>query len=1274
MPDSDRDRSRSRKDLGSKQGARPTNRSDGDDSDPREATVESSEFPNSAHTSRGPEDDVDGSLSDLIDTPDYTSETQHTDEEYQRPREQPSEGQDTSADEEANDSGTDETSLEIPDYSEDSIPQRHNPRPTRETDDGTDEDVGPHNGPNSQEYIRITPVREPVNSETVTRELYGLHKYGDGRKLPLDMERHIEAIQGAANYEFIVYKPAGKSKFEFFFGPGEVGDVNCDRLESATRSQYPDNFEFEREQFDVSSVFEDTPHMVRFEGREERRKDWMTTLTTFDLEEVDRSPMSNLLETAIQTDGAVVFQVIFEPRSDWSVKAERQKNNLKQGAHSTAGLIARSAFESVVGVSDEARAERHRGDTPDEIGGSIHDSQTAGQRHGTSRMGQIDLKNPANTFNVTVRAATSLKESAEYLSDSLNHLSGQFYSLKGEYLERNELEYTRMCEHGLTLSNGYEMVTRQKPILVCNVQELANFITVPSIDSIPKASRAGTGGSPVAQSPLTSPNEEIFTTFSDGMTIGKAVTAVRDPDDTSSNVSAIERKNEWWDEVTQKRSIGLSAADLTHHYIRAASTGSGKTVATLNDLLSTHAYLDGPTILIDQKGGGMCENYLRCHRLLFGNLDDVEYIKIPEKGGMIPGIPFFDIRPLVEGGGLDRSTAVQNIIDHYFQVLYFALDKDTVEQAFVANEILKNLIKANFDPVHGSDQFSIGKLMESAQAFQRYGKKVEDVDKDAELVDLAVPNVSDDQVYDIFCSHLEKDARQFMNTTDAVLNRIRTLKERDFIWNMLSFEVAAEHWDHETNWYDRNAVPMLDLKSILNSDKVVIIDTGGIMDVSSEMFTTLFLSHLWTAARSLWTPDDDNYIANVVIEESSNIARSEIVYNDLLPKGREFNLSLGLIMQYPEQVLGDDPHANKRAYKEILNNINTKLIGPIATDDLLAESLFHEDLDTDEIKDRISGLRQGEWVVQLPSTGFAEQKPEILTLEPLPIPPGHTEGPVEVKSYAETVRERSRRAHCVSRDHDAVDISSGTRSRATGDDREDQVNGESSDDDDSGSIEEQLTHKHYSYLELVFDSLTDGIEGYNLSKSMRALPFSETASDLVKWGLLEKEYLGNNEVFYKPTKKANIAVDRTFSPDSGGEKGDESLKHRIGVRLAKTYYDQLGYDARMYHSPDGESHVFDVFAYDTPDSPTNHNVVVEVETCPEKRGHVEDDYDKLADAYGDAVWVVENQKAARRLIKSLSEPLENPPGQDDSISRMSRKLDAPGAGELLSISGLRDKV
>jgi len=65
-------------------------------------------------------------------------------------------------------------------------------------------------------------------------------------------------------------------------------------------------------------------------------------------------------------------------------------------------------------------------------------------------------------------------------------------------------------------------------------------------------------------------------------------------------------------------------------------------------------------------------------------------------------------------------------------------------------------------------------------------------------------------------------------------------------------------------------------------------------------------------------------------------------------------------------------------------------------------------------------------------------------------------------------------------------------------------------------------------------------------------------------------------VYYRPTKDAEVLVDRTFSPRVAGRKAT-SLTHRIGVRLTATYYEQQGYDAQMYHSPDGDSHVYDVF-------------------------------------------------------------------------------------------------
>jgi len=1118
-------------------------------------------------------------------------------------------------------------------------------------------------------------VREEVNSETVTRELYGLHRYGTGRKLPLDMGLHIDSITGVSNFEFIIYKPEGEAQFKFFLGPGERGEANCDRLESTTRSQYPENFEFSRNQFDITDVFDDVPHMVRYEGVEERRKDWMTVLTRFDTETIQRSPLSNLLETIIQADGAVLFQVVFEPRSDWSAKAQRQKGRLKRGVHTTAGMAAQSVLDAVMGVSDEEKRERHRGDTPEEVGGSIMDSQVDGQRAGQSRMSQIDLKNPSHTYNVSIRAAAQSQRAAENLQDSLNQMSGQFYSVDGKYLGDNKYEYKRMLDHGITYPNGLEMVTRRKSMLVCNIEELASFITVPSIDALPKASRGGTGGKPKAQSALTSPNEEVFKEFSSGMTIGHAVTALRDDAENSEEISAIDSVNEWWDELNKRDALSLSAGDLTHHYIRAATTGNGKTVATLNDMLTAQENLNGPTILIDPKGGEMCNNYLRCHRTLFGDLNDVEYIKVPEEDGKIPGVPFFDLRPLTRGSGRERETAIQDIIDHYFQLLRFVLGRETVDQAFVANEILTNLIKALFDGENGSDYFTIGDLLQAAQRFQHHGREIEDVENgNQDKINAALPPVEDEQVRSFLKSHLEKEERQFMNTTDAVLNRIRKLKERDFIWDMLSYEVPEEHWDDEKNWYDRTDIPILDLKNILNSNKVLIVDTGNLRGESSEIFTVLFLSHLWTSVQFIWTPNDDDYIANVIIEESANVARNEIVYNELLPQGREFNLSLGLVMQYPEQVLGEDPRANRRAYQEILNNVNTKIIGNIATDDLLANSLFHEDLDTDEIKDRIAGLRRGEWVVQLPSTGFHKQKPEILTLKPLPIPPGHSEGPFDVSAKARTVRDSSRELHCLNRDSEFINSEAETDFSSRNDTGAGSNDGE--EDDDIEVEDGKLETEHKAFLELVFDALTDGAKNYSLSEPMTQLPFSDAAKDLEDWGFLEKVTIGQNKVYYFPTKEGELIVDNnSLSPDDGGELGEESPKHRLGVQLAATYFEQQGYKVTLYGDINDGDNKTDVFAKAAKQSPTDRNQLVEVETSPEKKGHVLDDYEALKEGYGDGIWVVENHDKLKTLLEKLSERLDDlPSGRSNNIDKINEQLNDEGILEVHTVNSLRERI
>ncbi|MFC7029202.1 hypothetical protein ACFQH8_21520 [Halomicroarcula sp. GCM10025710] len=81
-------------------------------------------------------------------------------------------------------------------------------------------------------------------------------------------------------------------------------------------------------------------------------------------------------------------------------------------------------------------------------------------------------------------------------------------------------------------------------------------------------------------------------------------------------------------------------------------------------------------------------------------------------------------------------------------------------------------------------------------------------------------------------------------------------------------------------------------------------------------------------------------------------------------------------------------------------------------------TLFHEGIESEELVDRITSLPRGEWVAQLPDTGFMTDIPELVTLLPVDIPAGHTasNNPVTEETvspygilYSDAADEMSRR-------------------------------------------------------------------------------------------------------------------------------------------------------------------------------------------------------------------------------------------------------------------------
>ncbi len=186
--------------------------------------------------------------------------------------------------------------------------------------------------------------------------------------------------------------------------------------------------------------------------------------------------------------------------------------------------------------------------------------------------------------------------------------------------------------------------------------------------------------------------------------------------------------------------------------------------------------------------------------------------------------------------------------------------------------------------------------------------------------------------------------------------------------------------------------------------------------------------------------------------------------------------------------------------------------------------------------------------------------------------------------------------------------------------------------------------------------------------------YSDVASDLVENGFLEKVTLAQNKVYYYPTSKAEVAVDKSMSPDQKGELGGESPEHRIETRMVATYYEQQGYDVTMYASIEDTGDKLDAIAEPTDESPDDRRKLIEVETSPKKKGHVLDDYKTMSANKGNSIWVVQNIEALERLLKSIGDRISNVDTNSENFEKISEQLDNPGIDEALGINTLRRDI
>ena len=857
----------------------------------------------------------------------------------------------------------------------------------------------------TRRYIRIEPARERVDSADIVSRLAGLRKLRTGWKVKYDPRK------SPPTFEFLALTQGNDAPVRFYLGVDD--EELLPTLMSELQTAYPASYEISeeevalraelcgrgREEADLSSngkpdedadaeeqdaaLSERTPVAARWSGVGERSRDWMTPIKQYSQVQEEgtssgnpaRAPLATAVERLTEAAAPTALQVLFTRYSNWQKAAQGRKKKIET-KHDGALQSAKTSFADMVYGADEERIrDRRRGRDPPIVGESTRQTSSAASGEVASRQALIDQKGPSQTFLVNVRTVAVLPDdpenavkaqatnNIETLANAFNHLDGYFYHLDGSRVTKSltnirdpaQKELKRLLNRSLNQSS----MGKRRPQLILNADELANFVAVPSAQTLTTEGSRGARGKERLRQPLPLPDPDLLDEFSGpGMAVGKP----------------LRNRNEPLDEP-----IRIPPDLLTTSYIRAASTGSGKSTATQNEMLSLDEHVAGPTVLLEGKGDGMAENYLHAHYARHGNLDDVYYFNAPDT---LPAVSFFDIRPAL-AMGRSREDAVQDKVEHFHEIMRLILGEERHEQAYVANEILTFLIKALFDREYGQDAFSLEDLIQAVFRMSR----------DRTLPELCEANAHIEQSLVQKC---QVDDYQFQQTMGAAANRLDKLVEHEHLYQMFTH---VPEWDDEAEEYVGNA---FDFREFVDEDAVILFDLGEFRAESQHALTMILLSNLWDAVqgrrgggRSLngggrqTGSDADESIMNMIIEEAAAVATSSLVYEQFIPQGRAFGVSLGLILQYPEQVA--QYSTSDRAYTEILNNVKTKFIGNIATDAKLAESMAHENLSTTEFRNRVSRLPAGEWIAQLPSPHFGQTGPAPFSLASLPIPDGHPE-------------------------------------------------------------------------------------------------------------------------------------------------------------------------------------------------------------------------------------------------------------------------------------------
>lgn len=764
-------------------------------------------------------------------------------------------------------------------------------------------------------YIRIRPTDTPLNAQTVATQLSRLHQ----QQLPKADAWYRRPFQSTRpTYETLLVSDG--TTVMYYVG---VDSDLADSTSRILRSLYPDTYEFSHQDWAPDSTLVDTEHLaaVEYLGQVGRPKDWQTKLTEFEsflTDEHARIPLATIVETMADADVPMVYQVLFRPRSDWTGERDERVLALEEQHETIGDQLTTAIFgppeEPNLPVADEARVE------------------------------ELGERNPRRSFDVTARVAvadsrnrTSVERIANDLADAFSHVSHTSYEVTGRV--RTDSKAQRVLDdirNRTAIEPSYRRL-RKRPWrrpesrgIVMDDTELG-ALTVVDGAALTDAGDRIIEPTPGERQTLQRPPQTILDEYTTrGLTLGKPLTE---------------------DATTESDPIALPEDLQPMHVAWFGKTGAGKSTALTSAMLDNHQATDGASILIDPKGDGMATDYMRAHYAKYGHLNNVLYFDCAET---LPAFSFFDIRDQLDAG-IPRTTAVEDSVDHYLEILGQVMGTDRFERAVRSPDVIRYMVKALYDPVNGSDAFSHSEL--HAAVRQLHERQT-------------APAVSDPDLERMLSGVTANSARSFDEIMQGVANRIEKIPVDQRLATI--FEHVPEEGD-----------PHFDLVDYLDENVVIILDTGSLRPAAQRVLTLVMLSNLWTALRRrLRQSDGDPPLANLYIEEAASVAVSDLL-QELLAQARSFGCSVTLAMQFPAQLKEESG-----IYDEILNNVSTVVTGNVPRDRELAARLATDDMDAEDVGNRLRALQRGQWMVKLPAA-YGQPEPRPFTVESVAPPAGH---------------------------------------------------------------------------------------------------------------------------------------------------------------------------------------------------------------------------------------------------------------------------------------------